>query len=113
EVIPVLQDISTSLQRADHLFHAILHEVDLSVIRSKGLHYLSSEELEGVNQFLKSLGPIVDGNADGNWWALNLGQMTRGLAMRLSQEASAPATSTTPAEIELERLTGGLLATLS
>jgi hypothetical protein len=113
DVIPVLQEISSDLAREDHLFHAILHEVDLSVIRSKGLHYLSAEELGGVNNFLKSLGPIVQDDADGNWWALKLGQMSRRLAERLQREGLPPGAGPSPAEIELERLTNGLLATLT
>ncbi len=41
EVVPVLEELSTALAREDRLFHAVLHEVDLSKIRSKGLHYLA------------------------------------------------------------------------
>jgi hopanoid biosynthesis associated RND transporter like protein HpnN len=112
DVIPVLQEVSSALAQESHLFHAVLHEVDLSLIRSKGLHYLSFEELAGVHNFLQGLGPLVNGEADGNWWALNLGHMTRGLAKRLAQESPPPGAPPTSTEIELERLTAGLLNTL-
>ena len=41
----MLEELSTALAREDRLFHAVLHEVDLSKIRSKGLHYLAPGEL--------------------------------------------------------------------
>lgn len=113
EVVPVLQDISAALIREQQLFHAVLHEVDLSVIRSKGLHYLSTEELAGVDHFLASLGPIVSGNQDQDWWPLILGQMASGLHARLQVEPLRPDGAPRQTEIELERLTTGLLAVLS
>src|SRR6476660_3067200 len=56
QVVPVLQELSTALAREDRLFHAVLHEVDLGKIRSKGLHYVSPEELQGIEHFLNELG---------------------------------------------------------
>ena len=59
QIVPVLQEISSVLAHDDRLFHAVLHGVDISKIRSKGLHYLSADELrkwtprarmEGVNR---------------------------------------------------------------
>ncbi len=55
QVVPVLEEISAALAREDRLFHAVLHEVDLGKIRSKGLHYLSPEELLGIDQFLNEV----------------------------------------------------------
>ena len=75
QVVPVLQEISQSLSRQERLFHAVLHEVDLAKIRSKGLHYLSPDELMRLDGFLAEVGPILDGN----WSLLNLGHMTEGL----------------------------------
>lgn len=86
QVVPVLQEISQELSRQERLFHAVLHEVDLGKIRSKGLHYLSPEELLGLDQFLNEVGPILDGN----WSLLNLGHMTEGLCARLEAAARAP-----------------------
>ena len=75
QVVPVLQEISQALSRQERLFHAVLHEVDLGKIRSKGLHYLSPEELHALDRFLAEVGPIFQGN----WSLLNLGHMTEGL----------------------------------
>jgi hypothetical protein len=47
-VIPVLDELSRLLARDHGLFDAVLHERDLSKIRAKGLHYLTSQELEAM-----------------------------------------------------------------
>jgi hypothetical protein len=110
KVVPVLQEISTLLAREDQLFHAVLHGVNLEKIRGKGLHYLSSEELLGVERFLSEVSPIVDGN----WSRLNLGHMTAGMCMRLEMAGRNPALPEVQAAgHELERLSDSLLATLS
>ena len=57
KVVPVLEELSAALAREDRLFHAVLHEVDLGKIRSKGLHYLSPDELRGIEQFLDEVQP--------------------------------------------------------
>ncbi len=81
QVVPVLEELSAALAREDRLFHAVLHEVDLGKIRSKGLHYLSPEELAGIERFLAELGPILSGD----WSSLNVSHMAAGL---LSANAS-------------------------
>jgi hopanoid biosynthesis associated RND transporter like protein HpnN len=109
-LVPVLEEISTMLAREDRLFHAVLHGVDLGKIRAKGLHYLSQEELLGIEQFLDSVSPIID---DGNWSRLNLGRLLTGMNERLEAAAAHPA-AIDPAVVghEAERLTDCLLATL-
>ncbi|HEY2895482.1 MAG TPA: MMPL family transporter, partial [Pirellulales bacterium] len=107
QVVPVLQELSTALAREDRLFHAVLHEVDLGKIRSKGLHYLSPEELQGIDHFLNELGPILAGD----WSPLNLGNMAAGLSQQL--EAAARSGGTPPAAAaegreKLERLAASL-----
>ena len=84
QVVPVLEELSAALAREDRLFHAVLHEVDLGKIRSKGLHYLSPEELAGIEQFLNEVGPMLAGD----WSPLNLGNMAGGLAAQLQHAAS-------------------------
>lgn len=107
QVVPVLQELSTALAREDRLFHAVLHEVDLGKIRSKGLHYVSPEELQGIEHFLNELGPILAGD----WSPLNLGNMAAGLSQQLG--AAARSGGTAPAEAaagreKLERLAASL-----
>lgn len=110
QVVQVLDEISTLLAREDQLFHAVLHGVDLGKIRSKGLHYLSQEELLGVEQFLTSVSPIVEGN----WSRLNLGRMALGMNQRLEFAGAQPdGRQGAAARYEMERLSDSLLATLS
>ncbi|HTU25964.1 MAG TPA: MMPL family transporter [Pirellulales bacterium] len=115
EVVPVLEEISTALAREDRLFHAVLHEVDLSKIRSKGLHYLPPPELEKIDRFLAETQPIVAGE----WSRLSMGNLVAGMAMRM-QAAFAQAMQHPDRPIDpslnmedLERLVSSLLATLS
>ena len=86
QVVPVLEELSAALAREDRLFHAVLHEVDLGKIRSKGLHYLSPEELQGIDHFLTELGPILSGD----WSPLSLGNMAGGLARQIEAAAANP-----------------------
>ena len=108
QVVPVLQEISQSLSRQERLFHAVLHEVDLAKIRSKGLHYLSPEELMRLDGFLAEVGPILAGN----WSLLNLGHMTEGLV-----HGRSGGTPNDPANIaidaETERFGASLVTALS
>jgi hopanoid biosynthesis associated RND transporter like protein HpnN len=108
-VVPVLEEISTALARQDRLFHAVLHEVDLSKIRSKGLHYLQVRELVGIEQFLEKVGPIIGGE----WGRLNLGHMTGGMTARLAAgEGPQGDMLRAGAQQELSRLSDSLLMAL-
>ena len=108
-VVPVLEEISRALGRQDRLFHAVLHEVDLSKIRSKGLHYLRPDELLEIERFLHKVEPIVEGD----WTRLNLGNMIGGMCARLDGDEPYPGGATRAAsQAELARLSESLLAAL-
>jgi hopanoid biosynthesis associated RND transporter like protein HpnN len=110
-VVPVLEEVSAVLAREDRLFHAVLHGVDLSQIRAKGLHYLANDELLGIEQFLDSVSPIID---EGNWSRLNLGRLLGGMNERLAAAQAQPdLVDPALARFETERLTESLLATLT
>ncbi len=128
QVVPVLEELSTALAREDRLFHAVLHEVDLSKIRSKGLHYLTAEELTAIDGFLAEAQPIVAGD----WSRLSIGKMAAGMMLRMQAAmqpggrappgGQVPADPRAPAGMpipqtgstdDLERLTGSLLSALS
>ena len=64
QVVPVLVELSQALGREKRLFHAILHEVDLSAIRAKGLHYLPVGELAN-DRSLSRLRPLPSQAASG------------------------------------------------
>ncbi|HEY2827798.1 MAG TPA: MMPL family transporter [Pirellulales bacterium] len=84
QVVPVLEELSTALGREKRLFHAVLHEVDLSKIRAKGLHYLSAEQLQGINQYLDEAVPIINGD----WSRLQVGKLVGGSAQMLQAAIS-------------------------
>ncbi len=103
-VVPVLEELSTALARQQQLFHAVLHEVDLDKIRSKGLHYLTPDELAGIEQFLNEVDPILAGN----WSPLNLGTMASGLSAQLEASAATDPAQAARARQKLARLAASL-----
>jgi len=109
-VVPVLEELSATLAQQDRFFYAVLHEVDLTKIRSKGLHYLPVEELLGIEQFLAKVNPILRGD----WARLNLGNMAGGITARLAEaQMRGDQLQQTLAERELARLADSLLLALT
>ena len=105
QVVAVLDELSREVAQHDALFHAVLHEVDLSKIRSKGLHYLAPADLEGLDRFTAQAEPVLDGG----WGHLKVATTVGGLASQLAAgDATTPGgESPLPA---LERYTEALLA---
>ena len=60
-VIGVLGELSREVGRQPELFRSVLHEVDLSRIRSKGLHYVTPCDLERIESFLTRAEPVLQG----------------------------------------------------
>ncbi len=108
QVVPVLEELSGALSQRENLFDAVLHEVDLSRIRSKGLHYLKADELKRLEQFLAEVTPIVHGG----WAHLSLGNTAEALSERLRHTAGRPE-QRAAVELEIARLTDSLLAAVS
>jgi hopanoid biosynthesis associated RND transporter like protein HpnN len=75
-VIAVLEEVSEQVARDGSLFRSVLHEVDLSKIRAKGLHYLSPADLADIDRFIERTQPILDGG----WSQLKVATMVGGLA---------------------------------
>jgi hopanoid biosynthesis associated RND transporter like protein HpnN len=76
EVIRVLEEVSAEVARDGTLFRSVLHEVDLSKIRAKGLHYLAPSDLAEIDRFIERSQPILDGG----WAQLRVMSMVGGLA---------------------------------
>ncbi|MGD9126344.1 MAG: MMPL family transporter [Planctomycetia bacterium] len=113
QVIPVLEDISARLLENDRYFKAVLHEVDLSTVRSKGLYYLPEKELKAIDPFLCEYGPIIDGD----WQQLQMSHMIDGLCLRLyasqtQNAASVDTVSSTVVLAQLDQLCNCLIAGL-
>ncbi len=109
-VVAALQELSEAIEQRRQLFRAVLHEVDLSVIRSKGLHYLPPEELARIDAFVSQVEPILRGD----WSPLNLRQMALGLNARLRATTDGPRNAASAATFSsLSKLAHGVRASLS
>ncbi len=78
-ITPVLDDITAGVLREKRLFQAVFHRLDLAQLRSKGLHYLPTEQLAVMEGFLGEAAPIVENG----WTLLNPGHMAAALAAQL------------------------------
>jgi hopanoid biosynthesis associated RND transporter like protein HpnN len=113
-VVDVLEELSRELADGGELFRSVLHEVDLSRVRAKGLHYLPDEELSSIDRFLEASSIFLD---DG-WGRLKVGTMVAGLTSRLGGEKLLPgggdgAAGDEPPIAGLERYAESLLTAVS
>ena len=109
QIVPVLEDLSARLLKNDRYFKAVLHEVDLSTVRSKGLYYLPEKELQTIGPFLREYGPIIDGD----WQKLQMSHMIDGLCLRLHQKNAVGQNSQMASLAQLDQLSSSLLAGLN
>jgi len=107
DVIPVLEELSREVARDGTLFRSVLHEVDLSRVRSKGLHYLSPEDLAAIDQFVERTQPVLDGG----WMQLRVGTMVAGLAAQMVAGGQPQGLGESPLAT-IERYSESLLAGL-
>ena len=107
-VITVLEEISREVAREESLFRSVLHEVDLSKIRAKGLHYLSPADLATIDRFIERTQPVLDGG----WAQLRVGTMVGGLAGQMVSGAVPADTREEPPTAALERYVESLVAGL-
>ncbi len=108
QVIAVLEEVSREAAREQTLFRSVLHEVDLSKIRAKGLHYLSADDLAAIDRFIERTQPVLDGG----WAQLKVGTMVAGLASHMVAGPSQADTGEEPATASLERYVESLVAGL-
>ncbi len=106
-VLPVLDEVSTELSRQPDQFECVLHEIDLSRIRSKGLYYLAPAELQQINGFLDKVSPILQGN----WAQLSLRNLPQQMMGLMAQAGQRPG-GAAAAQAELNRFISSLLAAL-
>jgi len=81
EVSAALAQLAQVITQRDDLFRDVLHEVDLTSLRSKGLYYLEPQQLADVERFLDSVQPVLDGD----WSRLGIGPALGGLNYQLRQ----------------------------
>jgi hopanoid biosynthesis associated RND transporter like protein HpnN len=114
-VVKVLEELSREVAQDGERFRSVLHEVDLSKIRAKGLHYLSPTDLAAIDRFIEQTEPILAGG----WTHLKVASMVGGLASQMvagPQMSAVPTQSATgleePPLASLERYSESLLAGL-
>lgn len=79
EIAPVLDRLSELIGSQQRLFQSALQGVDVSKIRQKGLHYVSTNDLKTLNAFASEAQEIVQRQ----WIQLNIGNMLDSLRLRL------------------------------
>ncbi|MDR2169628.1 MAG: MMPL family transporter [Planctomycetaceae bacterium] len=82
EVIPVLESLADEIANYPQLFNGVLHGVNISSIRSKGLHYVPNRELEQINQFVTESQKITQNN----WDQLSINKMLDAITQRLQHD---------------------------
>ena len=114
-VVRVLEELSREVAQDGERFRSVLHEVDLSKIRAKGLHYLSPADLTAIDQFIERTEPILAGG----WMHLKVASMVGGLAGQMVagtpqtvDRSQTAAGMQEPAMVSLERYSESLLAGL-
>ena len=114
-VVKVLEELSREVAQDGERFRSVLHEVDLSKIRAKGLHYLSPKDLAAIDRFIEQTEPILAGG----WTHLKVASMVGGLAGQMvagapqaADRGQAASGMQEPPMASLERYSESLLAGL-
>jgi hypothetical protein len=108
-VVPVLDELFAAIAPQRRLFDMVLHSIDLSRIRQKGLHYLQPTELVSIERFLDKMESILRGD----WSALNLGNIAGYVTAAMQSGGAPPAPEALlAAQSEIARLSDGLAAAL-
>ena len=109
-ILPALDEVVRELSAQPQHFQAVLHEIDLTKLRDKGLYYLSAQELHTIDGFLNDAEPIIRGG----WQLLNPGAMASGMAARLQHaQPEQLQQSISGAQLKLAQLAESLLTALS
>ena len=81
-IIPALDAVVRETSAQPKHFQAVLHEIDLTKLREKGLYYLSPDELRTIEGFLNDVEPIIRGG----WQWLSPGAMATGILQQARPE---------------------------
>ena len=60
EVLVVLELLAEKIAEFPEFYQGVLHKVDLSAVRRKGLHYIPLEDLRTIQQFVVQALPLLD-----------------------------------------------------
>ncbi len=85
-VVSALDEIATVLTRDLRHFRHVLHQIDLSRMRAKGLYYLEPNQLETIEHFAAEAQPILSGR----WTQLSVGNAAISFNSRLAMASRDP-----------------------
>jgi hopanoid biosynthesis associated RND transporter like protein HpnN len=85
EIRSVLDDLGARIESEPDYFRDVLYKVDQRGLVSKGLHFLSPPELEGLITWLESFGPILKGR----WNLYSLNQVFTNLGPQVTRAANS------------------------
>ena len=111
-IIPAIDTVVDSLSRCPESFQAVLHKIDLTKLREKGLYYLKTDELRTIDGFLNDVDPIIRGG----WELLSPGTMAAGMCAQLQMQQSQPQQlqqSMAAAQVKVAQIAESLLTALS
>jgi hopanoid biosynthesis associated RND transporter like protein HpnN len=80
-IIPALDAVVRELSAQPKYFQNVLHEIDLTKFRAKGLYFRRTEDLQQIEGMLNDVEPIVRGG----WEWLSPGAMAAGMNAKLQQ----------------------------
>ncbi len=61
-VVKTVDRLCTAIEKEPHNFHTVLSKISVESLRNKALHYLSTEQLQGVVSVVEDLRPVIAGN---------------------------------------------------
>jgi hypothetical protein len=76
QVVPALDQVAAVLRQHDRDFQAVLHRIDLTPLRDKGLYQLPLEDLRRLDLFIQGLDPVLQGD----WSQLRVASLLGGSA---------------------------------
>lgn len=97
EIIPVLNDLASEIEKYPDLYYSLFYKVDDSKLFAKGLHFASDEDMQGLKLFLHGNSAILEND----WDSLSIDKILRGATAPLM----APA-GTIPPSIKKQCVTG-------
>ncbi len=72
-IAPVLDTVAAEVAKYRHLYRDVLHRIDHTKLRRKGLYYLTAAQVEQTRQAIERLAPVVAGD----WSQLALEPLSR------------------------------------
>jgi len=108
-IVPVLKELVGRVSRQERFFYSVFcDDLDLTKLRSKGLHYLSVQSVQAIDRMLEELAPILQGD----WSILSPTSMAGGITSGLARMSAGPGDVPAAQGAEMLALLQGRVGTL-